>query len=168
MIEIILSLLICANAKTGILALENNPAEKFVAQHSLKGSVSEWKDLPEQFYGTWKVISTVQETNRPDIFEKGSVDIWTFQKRGEVITLINPLTGAKASITVNQVQGNTARFTRIKNEGGIIEIETPEITVDKNTFYGTDIIKFEYSLKNNLLKSTVGKYKIKGFRIVEN
>lgn len=123
------------------------------------------QDLPEDFYGTWSVISTLIDTNNPGLFRHRSADIWTFERKGEVITLSNPVSGATASITVNEVEGNTATFTRTKDEPELKETETPKITVQGDYFSGTDTIIMKHFWHGQRIKTDIVKYKIEGFKL---
>ena len=131
----------------------------------LRGSVAVEKDLPEEFYGTWSVISVLEDTNNPELFRKKSSDIWTFQRNGDTITLSNPVNRASASITVNEVKDKTATFTRLKKEDDYMETETPEITVEGDSFYGTDTIIMHYFENGRRVKTDVVKYKVTGRKL---
>lgn len=131
----------------------------------LVGGVSVTKDLPQAFYGTWTVLSELIETNNPVLFRKKSSDIWSFQRKNNVITLSNPVSGAIASITVTEVRNNTAVFTRVSRDNNVYEIETPEITVEGDSFYGTDTIIIKHFRKGDRVKTDKVKYKVKGYKI---
>ena len=143
------------------------PVEQKIIKHEnvIKGNISVTKDLPEEFYGTWSVISILLETNNPELFRKRSSDIWTFNREKDVIILSNPISGATASITVNEVSGKTAIFSRIKKSEKMIEIETPEITVKEDSFSGTDLIIIKHFKNNERIKTDRVKYKIRGYKI---
>ncbi len=131
----------------------------------LKGGISVSSDLPEEFYGTWSVVSTLVKTNNPELFRMRSADIWTFQRENDVITLSNPVSGATASITINEVHDKTAVFTRESRDNDSIETETPEITVKGNGFSGTDLIIIKYFRKGKRIKTDIVKYKVRGYKI---
>lgn len=131
----------------------------------LSGGVTYTNDLPREFYGTWSVISELIETNRPELFRERSTDIWSFSRDGDMITLTNPVTGARASITVNEVVDKTATFTRTKEEEGLVETETPKITVEEDSFYGTDLIIMKHYRNGRRTKTNIVKYKVTGYKI---
>ncbi len=131
----------------------------------LVGGVAVTGDLPQEFYGTWTVVSMLVETNNPELFRMRSSDIWTFERTGDVITLSNPINGASASITVKEVKGKTATFTRVSEDETSYEIETPKITVEGDSFYGTDQIIIEHFKNGKRIKTDRVKYKVKGHKI---
>ena len=146
-----------------------NPAaekEKFsVVGGVLKGNVSASKELPAEFYGTWSVkAKIIRATNTNGFRIKGS-DIWVFEKNKDIITLTNPANGASASITVDEVKGKTATFTRKSENKREQETETATITVDGDSFYGVDKINTEYYRKGELVKTSVVEYEVKGTKI---
>lgn len=132
----------------------------------LKGSVSAG-DFPEEFIGTWKVINTLEETNNPDLFLTKSTDLWVFERIGDTISLSNPITGASASITIKQIDGKTAVFERAKQTEDYYETETAQVTVEEDSFFGTDTIIMYTYYKNGRrvnIKDVV-KYNIRGYKI---
>lgn len=147
------------------IILESNNHPPMLQDGVLRATISRSADLPEDFYGTWTVLSTLIETNNPGLFRLRSSDIWTFSRAGDVITLSNPTTGASASITVNEVHGNTAIFTRIKEEKDYTQIETPEITVEGDNFFGTDLIVIEHYRRGRKVSTDRVKYELRGYKI---
>ncbi len=141
------------------------PAKIALPDGILRGSISLDKDLPEEFYGSWAVKSTIIESNNPEIFNKKSTDIWSISRNGDVITLSNPVSGATASITVNEVVGKRAKFTRRKETAKYIETETPELTIEGATFYGEDKLIIKYLHKDKIYKTDVVKYKLEGLKL---
>lgn len=131
----------------------------------LQGGVSIDKDLPEGFYGSWSVISLAIETNNPDYQGSIGKDVWIFARDGKTITLSNPLSTARASITVNEVIGNRAKFTRKKVSENKITTETVEVIIDGDNFSGSDTMVFKYLNKNTIYKIDVVKYILKGRKI---
>lgn len=131
----------------------------------LVGGVSVTKDLPHEFYGTWSVVSVLVDTNNPALFKMRSSDIWTFDRKGDVITLSNPVNGVSASITINDVSDKTATFTRVHRDENTYETETPEITVEGDSFHGTDLIIIKHFRNGERVKTDRVKYKVKGYRI---
>ncbi|HSA06913.1 MAG TPA: hypothetical protein P5556_07015 [Candidatus Gastranaerophilales bacterium] len=134
----------------------------------IKGNISVVDDFPEEFYGTWSVLSVLEETNNPDLFRMRSSDIWTFERKGDIITLSNPVSGATASITINEVIDKTAIFTRKDEDENTVETETPQITVEESAFSGTDVIIIEHYRNGKKIKSDRVKYKIRGYLLNDN
>lgn len=167
MILFLLASLIISHAglKAGIPVLDTHSANSVKKIKVLNGAVSAFKDLPEEFYGKWAVKSTILETNNPELFNKKSTDIWVFDRNGEVITLSNPVSGATASITVNEVMGKKAKFTREHVSENYTEIETPEVTVEGASFSGEDTLTIKHFYKNTIYKTYVVKYKLEGLKL---
>ena len=69
----------------------------------LKGGISAVDMIPDEFYGTWSVISTRVETNNESFFKERTSDIWILQRTGNAITLTNPATLATSTISVDEV-----------------------------------------------------------------
>ena len=141
------------------------PAKIIKNEGVLRGEVSVSKDLPEEFYGTWAVRSTIIETNNPELFNQKSTDIWSFSRNGEIITLSNPVTGATASITVNEVVGKKAKFTREHVAEKYTETETPEVTIEGASFSGEDTLIIKHFYKDKIYKTDVVKYKVEGLKL---
>ena len=131
----------------------------------LKAGVSVTQDLPAEFYGTWSVVSILTDTNAPELFRMRSSDVWSFKRQGNYVTLSNPTTGATASITVNEVVGLTAVFSRTSDEDGIKETETVQITVEGDSFSGSDSIIMEHFRHGKKTYVDRVKYKVKGYKI---
>lgn len=131
----------------------------------LQGFVEEVKELPSGFYGTWSVSAAIIETNSPELFKENSSDIWILAKKGNSVTLTNPLTGATASITVKDVQGNKATFIREKVTSSEREFEKPEITIDGDNFYGKDTLILQILKNGSPIKTNIVKYKLKGRKL---
>ncbi len=137
----------------------------FVENGVLKGGVEATKELPEEFYGVWSVTSTLIDTNKPGLFNVTGSDVWRLEKTNGVITLSNPTTGARASIRVDEVRGQTAKFTRDSVDGPLREYESPTITVNGDTFVGEDYLVFEVYRANILVQNYYVKYRIEGRRL---
>jgi len=128
----------------------------------LKSSVSYFKDLPKDFYGKWAIKSTRQTTTNPELFGEESIDIWVFSKDGQNITLSNPMTGATASILVEEVSDKHAVFSRQKRKPEALETEIVELTADGDRIYGEDKQIIKYISQNKIFKTDVVKYKVVG------
>jgi hypothetical protein len=168
MILFLLTSLLISNAqvKPGIpVYLDINSKYSVQKNGVLRGNISVGKDLPEEFYGTWAVKSTIIETNNPELFRNKSADIWVFDRNGEIITLSNPVTGATASITVNEVIGKKAKFTRESLTKSSIETETPEVVIENDNFSGEDKLIIKHLYREKIYKTDVVKYKVEGRKV---
>jgi len=163
MILSLFTFLIISNAgiKTGIPVIDidlNNSAQKI---NTLNGNISVSKELPEEIYGEWRVASQTIETNNPEYWGNIGLDNWIFARSGDKVTLFNPKSGAKSAITVNEVIGNKAKFTRKTQT----ETEILEITVEEAKFSGTDTQIIKYLDKDKIYKTDVVKYRVVGKKI---
>lgn len=127
----------------------------------LKGSVTQIQELPRGFYGMWEVHGLLLETNEPTMYAERSNDIWILQKNGEYVTLINPKSGATATITITEVQNNTATFVRKTQTRSYSDSEQVTLTLQNDNFFGTDIIISQ----NSMGIITTARYKINGAKI---
>ena len=58
----------------------------FASAETLKGGTV-YDIVPRGFFGTWHVVSKMQSSNNPKIFNKLSVDIWNLSAMGNVLIL---------------------------------------------------------------------------------
>jgi len=163
MILSLLTSLIISNAglKTGVPVIDNHTQ----TVKALNGTVSVNKDFPEEFYGKWVVKSTLIETNNPELFLTKSVNIWVFDRNGETITLSNPLSGATASITIDEVIGKKAKFSREKTEEDMTKTEIVQLAIEGDSFSGEDQQIYKNFYKNKIYKTDVVKYRVEGKKI---
>ena len=143
----------------------------FLSAHSmvLKGGVNE-DYIPKGFFGSWGVISKLQNTNNPSLFNRESRDIWSLSGYNNILFLENFETGAKSQIEIKNKEKDTLKFQRKKeaktNEGKIIYKETVEFHLLKNRFSGTDkFIVEKYNLKNSLIERNEAIYQVEGTKI---
>ena len=127
----------------------------------LRAGVSLNSQIPIELMGTWRVVSNLETTNAVGTFKPLGVDIWNLFKSADVITLSNPLSGAKASVDVEFVKNNTVKFSKAGNYDNQKLTDTVEITISGNTFVGKNYL---------LLTSTDGgekkaTYTLKGSKI---
>lgn len=157
------SLTLAASKNKAGVVMENpiKPASTMI-----NGSVSVSKDLPAAFYGEWSVVSIAVDTNNPEEYW-GSMgkDNWVFARNGKTVALSNPKSGAIASITVTEVVGNKAKFTREKVSEDKIITETVEIVIAEDRFSGFDTQIIKFLSKNKIYKTDVVKYKLGGRKI---
>lgn len=132
----------------------------------LKGGISAVDMIPDEFYGTWSVISTRVETNNENFFKERTSDIWILQRAGNAITLTNPATLATSTISVDEVENNTAKFSRASKSKYEDETEHVIITINDNTFIGEDSLEMKkFSTDNKLIEHNIVKYRLEGKKI---
>ncbi len=142
-----------------------------VKAESLKGGVSE-EYIPKGFFGSWGVISKLDSSNNPTLFNYESRDIWMLSGYGNKLLLENLDSGARSEIIVKDKNkdGKTLKFEREKvtQEGGrkVVYKETVSFMLFGNNFTGTDdFIVERYDSSNELIKKDCAKYSISGVRI---
>lgn len=123
--------------------------------------------IPKAFYGSWRVTAKLDDCNSYGTFKPQSADVWNLSRVGDIITLSNPFTGAKAEITVRAVEGNLVVFSKKAPYDNKMLTDTVSIRLDKNNFSGINTLTLEsFSLVDgHLLKSENAKYIIKGEKI---
>jgi hypothetical protein len=147
------------------LKLESRKSSYVPVSSVIKGGVSETKELPNEFYGTWQVNGKLVSSNNFNMFKLKSSDIWVLQKNNNVVTLTNPVTGATSSINVDNIRGKTAAFSKTTITPQKREYEKPTITVDGDIFYGADEFIMEEYENGQLASRTTVRYNIVGQKI---
>ncbi|MFA6988487.1 MAG: hypothetical protein WC197_00310 [Candidatus Gastranaerophilaceae bacterium] len=150
------------------LRIENKKGFDIPVSNIIKGGVSESKELPDEFYGTWQVKGTLIHSDNFDLFKLKTSDTWALKKNNNIITLTNPATGASSSITIDKIKDKTATFSRKKVTTQKKESESVEITVNGDIFYGTDEFVIEQYKNGVLLMQTNVKYNIVGQKVNDN
>lgn len=125
------------------------------------------ESVPNAFFGSWQVTAQLEKTSNYSVFKPRSVDLWNLSRLGNVITLENPFTKAKADITLNQVEGNVIVFSKTSSYDNKVLKDTVTIRLNGNTFEGYNDIIFETRslYDGHVLKSDKAKYLIKGSKI---
>lgn len=133
----------------------------------LTAGISIIENVPQVFYGSWKVSSTLIDTNSPTTFKKENLDLWNLSRNGNVINLSNPFSGASASITLSYAKQNTVRFTKKSNYDGKILTDTVELHIEENKFSGVNTILLETlsDVDNSVIKSAKATYKLEGEKL---
>ncbi|MDD3237084.1 MAG: hypothetical protein PHV37_03200 [Candidatus Gastranaerophilales bacterium] len=131
----------------------------------ISGGVSLTDSVPSGFFGAWKVVSVLSKTNNSQMFAPYSVDIWNLSRQNGVITLSNPVSGARASISVDEVRGDTVRFKKKSYDIDEESIETPVLTLNGDNFRGTDRIEVKTYQKGQLVKTEFVEYNIVAFKM---
>ena len=130
----------------------------------ITGSVSLVDNIPKGFFGTWKVVSVQVYSNNPFMFNSTSVDIWKLEKRNNNLILTNPESGATATVTLEEVHNNTIKFVRKSDTPFEKVVETPEITLSGENFYGTDTIVINKYKNDTFIGKEVVQFKVKGIK----
>lgn len=134
--------------------------------YTLKAGISLDK-VPKELYGTWRVTSNLISTNNEEIFKENSVDLWNLSRLGNVITLDNPFSGARASISIDEVSDRSIKFKKIGDYDKKKLTDSVELTLGKNTFTGTNTLKMDTISEDDghVLKSEWARYKLSGEKI---
>lgn len=129
------------------------------------GNISMTDKVPSEFFGDWKVVSYCTQSTDKEYFGSKSVDIWRLSRKGDTITLTNPLSGARAEVEVNDVKGNTVKFEKRSYYPDEESVETPILTLQNDNFTGVDKISIKTFENGKLIKEDYVEYKVKGTRI---
>lgn len=135
------------------------------SQPVLNGSVEAIDKMPVQIYGQWAIHSTLLQARNRDEYKEVTSDIWIFSRWGDELTLTNPVTEATATINVDEVVNNNARFSRESDNPSKHERETVQINIDNDRFSGIDTFVIEKYKKGKLISQDVVKYKLRGTKI---
>jgi len=145
-----------------------------VQANTLKGGVTQ-EYIPEGFFGSWGVISKLNSSNNPNIFNYESRDIWMLSGHDNILILENLESGAKSEIEIKtkSLDGKTLKFSHmreeIKNNKKIIYKETVQFTLLGNNFSGTDDYIIErYNENNDIIKKDIANYSVAGVRFIDN
>ena len=128
----------------------------------LTGSVSM---VPKSFYGTWRVISKLSDTDSPTLFKKSGVDLWNLSRSYDVINLSNPFNGAKAEIKIDKVEDNFVIFKKTGKNGSKVLTDIVEIKINNDTFSGIDKLKLDTYVNGKIMKTETAVYTLKGEKI---
>jgi hypothetical protein len=134
--------------------------------YTLKTGISIDK-VPKDFYGTWRVSSKLLSTNSDGTFKEGSVDLWNLSRVGDVITLDNPFSGAKASIVISDLKDRAIKFKKIGDEEGKKLSDTVQLVLGKDTFKGINNLKLDTisELDGHVIRTEWATYSLVGEKI---
>ena len=134
---------------------------------TLQAGVSVIEQVPESFYGNWRVTAKLGETSDPTTFKPTSVDMWNLSREGDVINLCNPFTGASASITVSYVDNNIIKFTKTGDYDNKRLTDTVELKLEGDYFTGINKLTLETisDVDKSVLKEETAVYILKGEKI---
>ena len=131
----------------------------------IKGNISLTDEIPIELYGSWRVEAICIQSTNKKMFDFTSTDIWTLSRNGEIVTLINPISGARADINVRDVKGKTVKFEKRSYYSDEETIETPVLTLHGDNFTGFDRINIKTLNNGNIIREDYVEYKIKGTKI---
>ena len=80
--------------------------------HILKTGIVIEENVPDVFFGEWRVSAKLLETNSALNIKTNNIDLWNISRNKSVITLENPFSGAKADVTIREVVGNKIIFEK--------------------------------------------------------
>lgn len=138
----------------------------FAEDFTLSAGVS-INDIPKAFFGSWRVVAKLEDTNSYGTFKPQSIDFWNLSRVGDKLTLSNPFTGANAEVSLRTVEGNLIVFSKKAPYDNKILTDTITIRLSDNQFSGINTLSLEYYslVDNHLMKTETAKYAIKGEKI---
>lgn len=131
----------------------------------IEGNISMTDKVPQELFGDWKVVAHCIKTTDNDYFDSVSMDIWTLSRSGDTIILQNPLSGARAEVSVNDVKGKTVKFEKKTIYPDEISVETPILTLQNDKFTGVDKINIKTYKDGKLIKEDYVEYQVKGTKM---
>ena len=144
-------------------------AEKTLAgeAYTLKAGVSMVDRVPNSFYGTWRIASTLVSTNSESRFKQKTVDLWNLSRSGNVITLENPFSGARASIVVDEASSKLIKFKKNGFYDGKKATDIVQLQLSGDSFSGTNVLILETvsDIDQHIMKSEKATYRLVGEKI---
>ncbi len=133
----------------------------------LKTGISLDEMVPDALFGTWRVKSDMLETNSKGTFKQNNVDLWNISKSNSVITLDNPFSGAKASISIREVEDNKIVFEKEGRYDNKILSDTVELYLDRDKFKGTNYLKLTTvsDVDGRIMEVQTAKYSLIGDKV---
>lgn len=136
-----------------------------VCAQVIEGTVAMTDKVPTEFFGDWKVTSVCIKSTNKELFDNSSVDLWTLKRQGDIITLMNPLSGARAEISVSEIKGKTVKFEKKSYYPNEESTETPILTIQGDNFTGVDRISIKTFKEGKLIKEDYVEYQVRGTKI---
>lgn len=136
-----------------------------VCAQVIEGTVAMTDKVPTEFFGDWKVTSVCIKSTNKELFDNSSVDLWTLKRQGDIITLMNPLSGARAEISVSEIKGKTVKFEKKSYYPDEESTETPILTIQGDNFTGVDRISIKTFKDGKLIKEDYVEYQVRGTKI---
>ncbi|MBQ9688159.1 hypothetical protein IJV79_00825 [bacterium] len=125
------------------------------------------REIPNSFFGNWRVESVLASTNAPNLFKQKSVDFWNLSRAHDVINLENPFSGASQTVTVRDVTSEFIKFTKVGNYDGRRLTDEVTINIDDDVFRGVNELKLETisGIDGHVMKTDYATYHIKGEKL---
>lgn len=138
-----------------------------VQAETLQAGISKIDSLPDEFFGSWRVVAKIDKQSGSIYFKPNTVDLWNLSRQDDVINLNNPFTGASASVKLDYVEGNIIRFTKTGDYDNKKLTDTVDLKLNGDTFTGINSLKLETfsTYDNSLLKTDTALYILKGEKI---
>lgn len=139
-----------------------------VSAETLTAGVSKIEQLPNSFFGSWRVVAKIDKQTGSTNFRPQAVDIWNLSRVDNVINLNNPFTGASASVKLEYVEGNIIRFTKTgEYESNKKLIDTVDLKLNGDTFTGVNYLTLETfsNVDKSLIKKDTAIYILRGEKI---
>lgn len=133
----------------------------------LKTGISLDEMVPDALFGTWRVKSDLLETNSKGIFKQNNVDLWNISRSNSVITLDNPFSGAKASISIKEVEGNKVVFEKEGRYDNKILSDKVELYLDGDKFKGINYLKLTTvsEIDGRIMETQAANYSLNGDKV---
>jgi hypothetical protein len=125
-------------------------------------------EVPEELFGSWQISAKLDSTNSPATFKAQGLDFWNLSRMGDVISLVNPISGANSSVSVRTVEGNLIVFSKSANyDSNKVLTDIVTLRINENSFTGINELKLEtYSaVDKHILKTETARYVIKGEKV---
>lgn len=124
-------------------------------------------DIPKAFFGSWRVVARLEDSNSYRTFKPQSADFWELSRVGDIIKLSNPFTKASAEISIRSVEGNLVVFSKKAPYDNKVLTDTVAIRLDKNNFEGINTLVLETlsNVDGSVIKTENARYLIKGEKI---
>lgn len=131
----------------------------------IEGSIAMSDKVPKEFFGSWRVVSVCTHSTNKEYFGSKSLDLWTLSRMGNLVRLSNPVSGAVADVSVDDVKGQTVKFVKKVYYPDEESIETPILTLQGDKFSGIDKIIIKTFKDGKLIKEDYVEYKVTGTKI---
>lgn len=132
----------------------------------LETGISIIDKLPNEFYGSWKVEATRDANDlNSSLYTLNDTQLWILKRKGELLVLANPLSGAISSMSINDIKNKNVKFSKITIYPDMKMIEELSLTINDNTFLGIDKITLKYYENGKIVKQDNIEYKLKGKKI---
>ena len=124
-------------------------------------------EVPETFFGSWRVTAKLDDTDSPRTFKPQSIDVWSLERVGDTISLVNYFSGAHAKISIKATEGNLIVFSKEAPYENKILTDTVSIRLEKNSFSGinTLFLKSYSPVDGKLTKTESARYLLNGEKI---